>query len=761
MASALIIPGVQVRTIFEPSPVLPGATGILGVVGIVDRGPVLPTQVGTFSEFLEVFGQASRYSMPEVRSAFANGVSRVVVARTSPGRGQKAAVELFDDDGERVAVLEARAEGAWGNRLAVRVQQVKSLSGLGVKFVNLEVLSDGVVIESFNNLVSDEESPNYFFDVINSRSRVLIAVDPLFLKSLPKAAAATELADADSRPAFAILRAGDTNIVKVQAKRSGRSGNQTSVRLRDVKAGLSLTGAGNAASVDIRAREAGLAGTNILLTVLPAGVDSISVVVIPSQGAARTRGPFKTVDELVNDFRTDPELEAVVSGAALPSPIQATPLRRRVDVEVISEGRDTGVYPGLENVADIVAINDPVVTFTAINNATQLPSATDGVNLKGGRNKGAALPLLGDASDEPLLELVPAPGVSGKLSVTITRGISSIDQSSAVANLSVFVDAELTETFANVTMDPDDPNYLPEVLRSSGILRALDLMVRSKTTALPSQLVRAKALTGGVSPLSDDYQDALDRLESDESVDLVIASAASQLNDAGVRTVHQAVVAHCTKMADVARNRIGIGSVTASESNNINGILDHANDVRSDHFILAAPAGVEGDVAGLLGLQDYFQSPTFKNVVAPSVPPGHYTDSQLEKLIQGNVTVVNSRRNLGNIVVKGLLTSRRQINVQRTVNKAVRDVKAISDKFIGLLNDEGTRNALLQQIVAMFFQMQRDGAIVPSVDGKDPAFAVNVFSTQTDFANGIVRIDIAVRPVRAIDYIYATVLVKN
>ena len=41
------------------------------------------------------------------------------------------------------------------------------------------------------------------------------------------------------------------------------------------------------------------------------------------------------------------------------------------------------------------------------------------------------------------------------------------------------------------------------------------------------------------------------------------------------------------------------------------------------------------------------------------------------------------------------------------------------------------------------------------------AFVVDVYSTQTDFAQGIVRIDIAVRPVRAIDYIYATIRVKN
>jgi hypothetical protein len=35
-----------------------------------------------------------------------------------------------------------------------------------------------------------------------------------------------------------------------------------------------------------------------------------------------------------------------------------------------------------------------------------------------------------------------------------------------------------------------------------------------------------------------------------------------------------------------------------------------------------------------------------------------------------------------------------------------------------------------------------------------------VYSSQQDFAQGIVRVDLAVRPVRAIDYIYATVLVQ-
>ena len=143
------------------------------------------------------------------------------------------------------------------------------------------------------------------------------------------------------------------------------------------------------------------------------------------------------------------------------------------------------------------------------------------------------------------------------------------------------------------------------------------------------------------------------------------------------------------------------------------------------------------------------------------MPAGDYSDAELAQLVGGNVLVVNKKRKLGDIVVKGVMTSGRQINVQRTANKAVRDVKAIADVYIGLLNNEGNRNALRQQIIALFLQMARDGALVPSTDGKDPPYKVDVYSTQADFANGIVRIDIAVRPVRAIDYIYATILVQN
>lgn len=763
MASALIIPGVQVKAEFAPAPVLPGATGILGLVGVADRGPLAPTAVGSFGELLERFGPATRYTMPEARTALSNGVMQIVVARIAPGRGRKATLTLTDDDGEPVVVLEARAEGAWAARLAARVTQVRTLDGSGVKYVNLELLIDGKTEETLSNLTMNELDPNNLFDRINLGSRLVVAIDSRFEKQLPAAQAPSVLAELPARASAATLRAGASDVVRVTAKKTGRAGDLTSIRVRDGSFGLALGGAG------IAARKPGPDGRGIRVSVTSGGGDSVNLVistVVEGTPVSRTLGPFADLDALVAGVANDPDVTVAKNSNVLPAVMAATALARRVDIVVNTDGAESRTYPGIGDLAGITAISDPIVDFALIDGAAALPDANDGVPLAGGRGKGRALQLGGDAQGGPaLLELQPAPGAPSGMKVEIIRGVSSEDSATAVAGLSVFVDDALNESFADLTMDPDDPNYLPAVLAGSTLLRAFDLIARSRTTSMPGMLPRAQAFTGGVSPLVDDYQDAIDRLEGAEQVDLVIASVANQLGDAGVRAVHKAVVAHCIKMADPARNRIGLGSVTIAETSKRAGrvaaILDHADDVRSDAFVLTAPAGSEAAVAGLISLQDYFQSPTFKAVPNLGVPAGDFSDAELTALINGNVLVVNKKRKLGDIVVKGVLTSGRQINVQRTANKAVRDVKAIAEVYIGLLNNDGNRNALRQQIIALFEQMFREGALVPSVDGTDPPYKVSVYSTQADFANGIVRIDIAIRPVRAIDFVYATLLVQN
>jgi hypothetical protein len=156
-------------------------------------------------------------------------------------------------------------------------------------------------------------------------------------------------------------------------------------------------------------------------------------------------------------------------------------------------------------------------------------------------------------------------------------------------------------------------------------------------------------------------------------------------------------------------------------------------------------------------------SPTFKPVPLFGVPPAAYRESQLNRLLgpTHNVAVVQQRTGRGVILLRGLDTSGDQISVTRVADAAIREVKAISENFIGILNTADARAALREQIIATFTRMERAGQLVPSTDGADPAFLVDVYSTQLDFAQGIVRIDIAVRPVRSIDYIYATIRVKN
>jgi hypothetical protein len=129
-------------------------------------------------------------------------------------------------------------------------------------------------------------------------------------------------------------------------------------------------------------------------------------------------------------------------------------------------------------------------------------------------------------------------------------------------------------------------------------------------------------------------------------------------------------------------------------------------------------------------------------------------------MLNAGILPLRAQRGRGIIVVKGITTSKEQISVIRTTDHAVRLVKAIGDRFIGTLNNATGRSALKEKLTEVLLQMEKEGAIVPSTDGTEPSFVVDVYSSQLDFAQGIVRVDMAVRPVRAIDYIYATVTVQ-
>jgi hypothetical protein len=434
----------------------------------------------------------------------------------------------------------------------------------------------------------------------------------------------------------------------------------------------------------------------------------------------------------------------------------------RVTLNLLRGGSVVESFPDLQ-----VAPGQPDDLFEAINSQSTLVVAVDpgfaGVMPRLGTyaftDTATAIDILEPApGTRKLLNMRPAPDAD-------PTGLSvRIDQGSDASKVTVTVlQRGEQEKFTDLVMDPDDANYLPSVLvNSSRLIRFVPLTSRD-TKRMPDATVQPVLFAGGGSPTVAQYQGAINRLADDTRIDLVLASIESGRADADVRQIHQALGAHAIAMAQDAAPRIAFGSITANEATNLDQIREHSALVRNRRFVLIAPPGADGAVAGLVGRLDPQESPTFKPVPLFGIGPARFRQGELNRLLGSttNLLVVEDRVGHGVIVLRGIDTIGDQVSVTRVADIAIRETKNIAENFIGQLNSDEARLSLKQQIVATFTRMEREGSLVPSTDGKDPAFMVDVYSTQTDFAQGIVRIDIAIRPVRAIDYIYATIRVKN
>ena len=114
---ALVVPGVRVEARFDVLPPLPAPSGIVGVVGIVDRPPQNfgLVSVSKTAEIRDLLGPGTVTSMPEVVHALANGAIEAVIA---PVRGGgPASVSLPNANSDEVVRLRTRANGAAANTL--------------------------------------------------------------------------------------------------------------------------------------------------------------------------------------------------------------------------------------------------------------------------------------------------------------------------------------------------------------------------------------------------------------------------------------------------------------------------------------------------------------------------------------------------------------------------------------------------------------------------------------------------------------------
>jgi hypothetical protein len=419
-------------------------------------------------------------------------------------------------------------------------------------------------------------------------------------------------------------------------------------------------------------------------------------------------------------------------------------------------------YRGTEEVFRNLQVADPAKAgylFNIVNASSAFASAVPGdQNLGVPPATGLELAFTSEGQRSSLttgVVLVWRGSTAGKVVVARASGQTTFD-------LLVYSGDQLVDRIANLVLDaeaePDGTQSIVAALALHALVGAeLMVPVGSLAPVARNAVFGESASLAGKEPSVAAYQSALEELTREGDVDLVLASVHGPYS-AEHDQIFTAVRDHCASMSRDAKNRIGLGGV--AEGSAIAAITTLAQKLNSDRFVLVAPAGLVGAVAGRIAQISYFQSPTYKSVAGVSSLEIDYLPSQLNTLLKAHVLPVDFDRQLGFIIIQGISTSGEQVSVTRVQDYAVRGVKSIADLFIGRLNNELARLALRQKLTELFRQMEKDGAIVPSTDGKDPAFKVDVYSSQADFAQGIVRVDIAVRPVRAIDYVYATILVQ-
>lgn len=201
-------------------------TSTAGFVGACARGvPNRATFVTSFRAFVSKFGDVSRdgpYLPYAVEQFFANGGKRCYVVRAlSDASSRLASVTLPAQETNTPARpalrVEAKGNGAWGNTLAVRVEEGGTNPGREFRLV---VLMDGVPVEVFDDLSMDPGSPQFVETSINDASEYIsvASLNPAMTSPTGAPAQATRVTTAAVAGPLA-LGAGDTLALELPDRR--------------------------------------------------------------------------------------------------------------------------------------------------------------------------------------------------------------------------------------------------------------------------------------------------------------------------------------------------------------------------------------------------------------------------------------------------------------------------------------------------------------------------------------------------------------
>lgn len=196
-------PGVYVEEVeIGAKPIEGVSTSTAGFIGLTERGTEKPTLVTGFDDFQRKFGTyiEGSYLAYALDGFFKNGGQRCFISRIIKDANTSAKASLTRND----VTFETIGRGAWGNSVAVRIDDA-SLRGIVTNLFKLTVIfwssnilqasdlvpsavgdpisaqveklksRNGVVVEEYDNLSIDPQSPDYFVKKVTDLSN-LIAV---------------------------------------------------------------------------------------------------------------------------------------------------------------------------------------------------------------------------------------------------------------------------------------------------------------------------------------------------------------------------------------------------------------------------------------------------------------------------------------------------------------------------------------------------------------------------------------------------------
>jgi uncharacterized protein len=176
-------PGVYVQETLNPIPSVVGAesNSVAAFIGFTYQGPVTPTLVTSWSQYLSLYGGWSSANVMHlaVLMFFTNGGSQCYVQRVPSATAAIASRSINDRGSTAQPTLKLSAvnPGSWGNSLYITISDTPGTTGyfdLNVSFGDQLV---NPIVETFTDLSMNAGDPRYAVSLINAQSNYLVATN--------------------------------------------------------------------------------------------------------------------------------------------------------------------------------------------------------------------------------------------------------------------------------------------------------------------------------------------------------------------------------------------------------------------------------------------------------------------------------------------------------------------------------------------------------------------------------------------------------